>query len=992
MMQAPCLLGAARVGNRRSVSVRERASELGLVIAADIRDTHMAASKPHGSDEGSERAGQRVGESLDSPHHDVDRPASIDPGSTAFGIGGRLTRYGLGYVIAVAACAAAVAVRWLLNPVLEHRLPFIMQYAAVAIAIWFGGYRPALLGAIVGFIADHLIFVETEPHSPLSITRLGGFAAMAVYFASCLIIVGFGEALHRARHRLEQKQANLEAEFLRRARIEAELELIASRTPLLLTRCSKDMRFVFVNRACAEFFGRPSEEIIGRPIVEIMGAEAFAAIQPYVERVLRGEQVEFEQAIRYAHPGPRFMQVAYTPDCDEHGRVIGWLATISDVTERKQAEVALRESQTAELARRKELELIIEAAPAAIWLTHDPNCLTVTGNAAAAALLRMPAGANVSKSVPRHELLGHFDIYRDGRLLPADELPMQTAARTGQPVPNQELEFRFPDGSSSWAFGNALPLFDSAGAVRGVISTFVDISEHKRAIAALGESETRFRHVANSIPALAWTAEPDGAISWFNDRWYEYTGTTPDQMKDWGWQSVHDPKTCPGVIERWKHSIDTGDPFEAEFSLRGVDGQFRWFLARAEAVRNARGEIVQWFATSVDVTDRREAQAALGEADRRKDEFLAILAHELRNPLAPIRSAIELLKLKGSPDPNLPRIRDVIDRQVAHMARLLDDLLDVSRITRSRMELRRQRVRLDEVVEAAVETSRPVVEGGRHELAIALPAEPIYLDADLVRLAQVFSNLLNNAAKYTERAGRIELSAERRENEVRVSVKDNGIGIAPDKLPHVFDMFAQVVPGLHGKHDGLGIGLALVRGLVELHHGQVEAQSAGLGRGSEFIVRLPILLEAPDEQSTEIDDRGEAALEKFRILVADDLRDSADTMATVLRELGHETTTAYDGAQAIDVAPEFRPDVVLLDIGMPKLDGYEVCRRLRKQDWSKRVFFVAITGWGQDADRARTQSAGFDRHLVKPVSIADLVRALAAATESRHRGPERDLP
>jgi PAS domain S-box-containing protein len=377
--------------------------------------------------------------------------------------------------------------------------------------------------------------------------------------------------------------------------------------------------------------------------------------------------------------------------------------------------------------------------------------------------------------------------------------------------------------------------------------------------------------------------------------------------------------------------------------------------------------------------DLRRAQQALRDADRRKDEFVATLAHELRNPLAPIRNAVQVLISRGPSDPELDWARAVIDRQAQTMGRLLDDLLDVSRISRNGLELRMSSVDLASVVDSAVETSRPNVEAARHQLTVALPREPIRLTADPVRLAQVLANLLNNAAKYTPVGGHIRLAAECQGNDVILSVQDSGIGIAADMLPHVFEMFSQAKSAQRQSHGGLGIGLSLVKWLIELHGGSIEARSAGSGQGSEFVIRLPFTAENPvAEVAPSKDDVARPPFRKRRILIADDNRDNADSMAMLLKSLGHEVCTAYDGEQAVEAATTLRPDVVLLDIGMPHLDGYEAGRRIREHPGCRHIFLIAMTGWGQEEDRRRTDEAGFDHHLVKPVDPADLTKLLAA--------------
>ena len=385
-----------------------------------------------------------------------------------------------------------------------------------------------------------------------------------------------------------------------------------------------------------------------------------------------------------------------------------------------------------------------------------------------------------------------------------------------------------------------------------------------------------------------------------------------------------------------------------------------------------------------DITERANLLAALKESDRRKDEFLAILAHELRNPLAPIRNAVQILRAKGPPVPEMSWATDVIDRQVHQMSRLVDDLLDVSRITRGKIQLHKERIELAAVVKSAVEASRPLIDKGRHEFTVTMPPEPIPLDADLTRLSQVFLNLLNNAAKYTEQGGRIWLTIEREGDQVLVRVKDTGIGIPREMLPHIFDMFTQVDRSLERAEGGLGIGLTLVQRLVERHGGTVEAHSEGPGKGSEFVVRLPIATEAEGKKTHGPGgDAEDSTVEsRRRILVVDDNRDSADSLGMLLRTLGNEVRMAHDGLEAVAVAAAFQPDVVLLDIGLPKLNGYDVARRIRDQR-GKGVVLIAVTGWGQAEDRRLSREAGFDHHLTKPINLGALQKLLTAARSSR---------
>ncbi len=380
-----------------------------------------------------------------------------------------------------------------------------------------------------------------------------------------------------------------------------------------------------------------------------------------------------------------------------------------------------------------------------------------------------------------------------------------------------------------------------------------------------------------------------------------------------------------------------------------------------------------------DITDRKRDMEALQEADRRKDEFLATLAHELRNPLAPIRNGLQILRLAKDDREAEERARAMIERQVRQMVRLIDDLLDLSRISRGKVELRRERIPLETVVQNAVETSRPLIEQSGHRLTLDLPAEPLCVDADVTRIAQVVANLLNNAAKYTEPGGDIRLTVSSGESDVAISVQDNGVGIPAPMLPQIFEMFTQVDRSLERSQGGLGIGLTLVKRLVEMHGGTVEARSQGHGQGSEFVIRLPLLKAAPEDSPPPADgELAAGASGRRRILVADDNVDSAVSLTLMLEFMGNEVRTAHDGIEAVAAAAEFRPELILLDIGMPGMNGYDACREIRRQPWGQGTVIAALTGWGQDEDKRRSREAGFDQHLIKPVEPAALDRLLAS--------------
>jgi len=412
----------------------------------------------------------------------------------------------------------------------------------------------------------------------------------------------------------------------------------------------------------------------------------------------------------------------------------------------------------------------------------------------------------------------------------------------------------------------------------------------------------------------------------------------------------------------------------------------RWMAYKVLLLRDNDKQPIGYATVSQDVTERKQLAddlhrlaADLSDTDRRKNEFLATLAHELRNPLAPMSNMLEVLKRADGDPAVLKRAHGTMERQFGQLVRLVDDLLDLNRITHDRLELRRGEVELSSVIHQAVEVARPLLDVAGHDLTVELPDESIYLNADRARLAQVFGNLLNNSCKYTRPGGKIAVSAKRIDGEVVVTVKDNGAGIPPDKLDRIFDMFMQVDLNSEHSQGGLGIGLTLVKRLTEMHGGSIEARSEGEGKGSEFIVRLPVLPQPAVAFTSESDGAGESTAQR-RVLIVDDNRDSADSLAMLLEITGNKTYMAHDGVEAVAAIEKYRPEVVLLDIGLPKLDGHEVCRRVRQQPWGKDIVVIALTGWGQEDDRRRSEEAGFNGHLVKPVDYDRLLELLGELT------------
>ncbi|MEO8450933.1 MAG: PAS domain S-box protein [Gemmatimonadota bacterium] len=534
------------------------------------------------------------------------------------------------------------------------------------------------------------------------------------------------------------------------------------------------------------------------------------------------------------------------------------------------------------------------------------------------------------------------------------------------------------------------PLRDADGQVVGLTGAAMEITDRKQIEESLRRSERELRELADAMPQIVWAARPDGVIDYYNERWYEFSGMGRGEPGPHSKQFAH-PEDVARATASYDQSIRTGEPYELEYRLKDRSSAgYRWFLDRGLPVRDESGAIVRWFGTCTDIDESkrasmalREAEQSLRRADRRKDEFLAMLAHELRNPLAPALNALHILRSKRSADPDVEWAHELLNRQTRQLVRLVDDLLDVSRITQDKLELRKERVVLADAVTMAVDSGRSFIEQFGHELTVSLPPEPVFLDADPVRLSQAFANLLNNAAKFTGRGGKIGLLATIQGNDVVVSVHDTGIGIAQSALPTIFDMFVQADRSVERSQSGLGIGLTLVKRLVEMHGGTIEVTSE-LGRGSEFTLTLPMALEPPAEQPAPGIQRPPPT--SLRILVVDDNKDSADSLSTILELSGNIARTAYHGLEALEVARVFAPDVILLDIGLPELNGYEVCRRLRQEPWGKGMIVIALTGWGQEEARRRTRDAGFDHHIVKPADPGVLMERLAEIEATRKAG------
>lgn len=814
------------------------------------------------------------------------------------------------------------------------------------------------------------------------------------------------------------------AEFVHRKRVSESLQASEERyrglfgaTPTGVFLCDQNGVIQDYNPRAAALWGRepkrgdPTERFCGSPKLFLPDGTPLPHEQsPMVEVLRTGVNIEGVEVIIERLDGSRiWVIVNFAALKNDLGKVVGAITCFQDISQRKRDEEAVLQSEARKASiLETALDCIITMDHAGNVVEFNPAAEKTFGYRRAEVVGRPLAEMLIPPTMrARHyQGMAHFLATGEAPIL-GKRIELPALRADGTEFPAELSIMRIP------MEGPAL-----------FTAQLRDISERKRAeqlsrfladvTARLSEmvdyTSTLQRVASISVPAFAdWCAaelvDPEG--TW---RLAGVAHSDPEivQLSREIWERYpHRPTDTQGsarVIQtRQAELIDVVT--EAMLVTNAHDAEHLRMLRRLGLKSSIcvplvlRGTILGVLTFATDQSGRRYEDAdllvaqelahraavaldnaslyvALQRSDRRKDEFLATLAHELRNPLAPIRNGLRIMKRAGGNPEEIEETRAMMERQVGQMVRLVDDLLDVSRISRNKLELRRARIELESVVTSAVETSRPLIERNRHELTLSLPSEPVYLQADMTRLAQVFSNLLTNAAKYTPHGGKINLAAAIEGGQVAVRVRDNGVGISADMLPRVFEIFTQVEDSLKNSQGGLGIGLTLVRRLVELHGGTVEANSAGAGQGSEFVVRLPVSAQTAPEPVAPAEVQPSAAPKKRRILVVDDNKDSALTLGALLRLTGHEIRTAHDGLEAVEAAENFGPEVVVLDIGLPKLNGYDACRQMRQQPGGAKRVMIALTGWGQEEDKRKAAAAGFDHHLVKPVDPIALDKLL----------------
>ena len=899
------------------------------------------------------------------------------------------------YGIALAAIAVAIILRRLLTPWLGGTFPLATMFIAIAFVVWKTGWAPAIATAVGGWIAANLVFRGGFNYfGGITINEIVGFA---VYLLSCIPIAVLGEAMNRAQRDLKEKRDALSTTNLA---LETKVEtqsllaaIVASSEDAIVSK-TLDGVITSWNRGAERLFGWTAKEAIGEPIYLIVPPDLRDQEHDILERLRRGLRVEHLDVERLRKDGTRVhVSVTISPVYDRHGHIIGASKTARDVTARREWEGRLRRSEEAQrllvgihdatrgledasIVMREIVTRVgahfgvtrcaygeVDAATESISIArgYTRELPTVAGRYPLGAFGRLLVGElKAGRTVAIADV--RTDVLTDDAAVRATYARMQIVSLVCAPlVRGGKLGAVLVMAGSeprSWSD-------DESDLLEQVAERTLYAVESARAAQSLREQRDVMQLAMSTAQMGAWSRDLVLDTVWWSPELAELFGMSPDDTNyDRNRLFEHvksdDRERLTTIIET---ALVEHKDFAVDFEFRHArTGEWRWMEARGRAEYAADGHPIKLFGLAIDITERRRGVLALQEADRRKDEFLATLAHELRNPLAPISSGVHILRSARDASQRSTAL-EIMERQINQMVRLVDDLLDVARITTGKVEVRCQPIDIQLPINDAVETSSALL-GDRFTMHDAAGA--VFVNADRTRLAQVFANLLNNSAKYSEPGQPVSLSVGREGGDAVVRVKDTGMGIHPEMLPRVFDMFRQADHTGGRSRGGLGIGLSIVKRIVELHGGTVTAESQGLGLGSEFIVRIPAI---PGPRATAMAaDHAEAdsARERRKILVVDDNADAAESLAALLSISGHETRMAHDGPEALQQAERFHPDIVFLDIGMPTLDGHETARLIRRQPWGKDMVLVALTGWGQHEDRRRSKDAGFDHHLVKP--------------------------
>jgi PAS domain S-box-containing protein len=879
---------------------------------------------------------------------------------------GRIRHAVLDYALAFLGLGAAVLLRYALDQWMGNSLPLVTLFGAVAAAVWIGGYRPAIVVTAIGYLVCQYLFIE--PRGTLALLSSGDWIGLLAYLFTCGLIIAFGDGARRA-----QRRASEQREVLR-----------------VTLRSIGDAVITTDTHGCVTYMNAVAESLTGWTMSEAVNKSLDAVFRgvnedthtPVVSPARRAldHGVVVGQAnhtVLIRKDGVEFpIDDSAAPIRNELGHVSGCVLIFRDVSTQREIE----RDKANQLLTARLLASIIETSDDAI-ISKSLDGIIQSWNAAAERMF----GHKAEQAIGRHISL----IIPSERMAEEDRIIAELKA--GQRIDHFETERVRADGHRLAVSLTISPIKDAAGVVVGASKIARDITDRKRT----EEERENFVRLIENSPDFIGMCDLEGIPFFVNRAGLELVGLDDlDAARQVPVASFFFPEDHVRMMHEFFPSVLERGHGEIEVRFRNFKtGEARWMAYKVVTLSDASGRPIGFGTVSQDVTERkrladdlRRLAADLSDADRRKNEFLAMLAHELRNPLAPISNTVKALRRGGIDQETVRVSSELLQRQVGQMSRLVDDLLDMSRITRGKIELRRARIELAPIIEHAVEVVRPMFRTLDHELTVILPSQPVYLNADRARLTQVVGNLLNNAGKFTDRGGHVWLTVEQDGDQAVIRVRDTGIGIQAEQLPRVFQMFAQVDTSLERSRDGLGIGLTLVKTLVELHGGTVEARSKGPGLGSEFSVRLPAQTGSAEATTVKAaSERAPAA--RRRVLIVDDSEDGAESMGMLLEFAGHETFKAHDGVSALEAARRLRPDVVLLDIGLPRMNGYEVCRRIRQEPWGRTVTVVALTGWGQEEDRHRSREVGFDAHMVKPVDVDALMKLLASLPVAHEAKP-----
>jgi PAS domain S-box-containing protein len=865
-----------------------------------------------------------------------------------------------GNVVAAAALLAAIMLRKALDPVMGDTLPLVTLFGAVAAAVWVSGTAAAVVVALTGYVACSYLFIPPRGAIGYDLPTLVGFVA---YSVTCALIMAFGAIARGAQARAAEQRETLRV-------------TVRSIGDAVITTDVAG-RVTYMNQVAESMTGWRLAEASGQPlddVFRIVNETSRQPVQNPASRALREGVVVglANHTVLLKRNGAELpIDDSAAPIRDEHGVVLGCVLIFRDVSAQRRAE----RERASQLVTARMLASIVESSEVAI-ISKSLDGIIQSWNAAAERMF----GHTGEQAIGKHISL----VIPPDRL--AEEDAIIASLRAGKRVEHFETVRQRADGSRLWVSLTVSPMKDDAGKVVGASKMVIDIDARKHAEA----ERERFATLIENSTDFVGLCDLDGVPIFINHAGLEMVGL--DSIEEARSVRVWDfffPEDEPRIRDELFPAVLEQGHGDVEVRFRHFKtGAPIWMAYKLLTLLDDAGQPVAIGTVSQDITQRKRLEdnlrglaADLSEADARKDEFLATLAHELRGPLAPLSNVLEIWKRTKDPG-RLERARGTMERQLGQLVRLVEDLLDLNRITHNRLELRRRRVNLADAIHQAVEATRPLADSLGHELHVELPPEPVWLSADAARLAQVFGNLLHNACKYTDPGGGIWITAERHGGEAVITVRDTGIGISADQLDKIFEMFiqAETEPD-KSRGGGLGIGLTLVKRLVRMHDGVIEARSAGSGQGSAFVVRLPVVdsREAAPASPPAATARAEEPQRGRRVLVVDDNVDSASSLAMLLQLEGHETYTAHDGVEALAAIDQHRPDVALLDIGLPKMSGHDVARQIRERPWGKQVALIAVTGWGQDEDRRKSREAGFDAHLVKPVdrdALADLMHSL----------------